>query len=1085
MSNNFIPTKRGNPCQICGDEKGKCRETETIRLCMSLTEAIDIPGFKFTGLTSDDLWGKWIEDDGQNWTEQQRQNWRQEQQQLKEQRAREEAQRRSEAMPAIQRDRYYRRLIDSLPLHPADRADLQRRGLTDEQIQAGGFKSVEQWQKLDFELPYNLPGVNLDGRSLNTSSAGYLCPIRDADGLIVGCQLRVREAADGGRYRWLSSATKKRPNGATPHLPNGELPLAVFRQPNQETAARLLLEGTGPKPLISFQRLGLTTIGAAGGQFASSPEQLRELTQQQTIVFPPDAGAVQNDKVLRQYRKTWKLLQEWDCNIQIAWWGQVEKGIHPDIDELTDYSQIQYLSIDEFEAIAANHQPENWLSRIVRTIQRRHNPLDSAQALQSKLEGDRVEIFEYEPGQRLQTWTNAFNQKYRYVLDASGTGGGKSYDAGNVSPSLFGEVRQVIYVSGEHRNPTTESLEAGWVDLEARHRGLAIEATPNGGKRVKRASKGETPTIAPNCNRVGLIEALRGKDVDGADTASVVCGSCPMKEACQHAEGPGYGFLYQRRSALSSPKLRAHPDSLPSPVDYDYPSVALMWDEPGQSFKVKREIQVTLTDLQQTMTALLTHNLLELVQELLSTLLPYLNKTTSTGRYGLSHLAVIQQLPDVSGIDITEIERAIAPNLGFLNTTEAYGADLKDLPASLRKRFSERDGDLARLAESNIIKQWLPDLLRVIQGTTQGYLHLHSGKLTISLPDERHWAIIQAAKGVVFLDATLDRDELALKLGCQPNEIFVCREQVPSINNLTTTQVTDMKRLGMQRGDDQERRLAALIKHYQAIDPTTKVIDFKKFATDGQGVWWKDSRGSNDFLACRTLVLVGTPCQNLNDLRAEYAILVGRQEDNAEGFKQFCDRRIRADVVQAIGRLRAHRRTNEQLQVVIVSNFDLQLPNVTQVRASDITLEAAGKKERFTLAVQRAIEQLKAAGQKVTQSAIAALTGYCQQYVSRHRKLLQTLLDGSNSKSGRNFEPDEHLDAVASVLDAAAAEGDTPQLAAAIAECFFEWLEPKNWADVYARLQTFTQIRMLECLFLTLPDGEMAQLEAAIVGMTI
>ena len=142
MSNGFVPTKRGNPCQICGNDTSKCREhvTGTIRLCMSLTEAINIPGFRFVGLTSDDLWGKWVEDDGQNWTEQQRQNWRQEQQRLKEQRAREEAQRRSEAMPAIQRDRYYRRLLDSLPLHPADRADLQRRGLTDEQIQAGAFK---------------------------------------------------------------------------------------------------------------------------------------------------------------------------------------------------------------------------------------------------------------------------------------------------------------------------------------------------------------------------------------------------------------------------------------------------------------------------------------------------------------------------------------------------------------------------------------------------------------------------------------------------------------------------------------------------------------------------------------------------------------------------------------------------------------------------------------------------------------------------------------------------------------------------------------------------------------------------------
>jgi hypothetical protein len=49
-------------------------------------------------------------------------------------------------------------------------------------------------------------------------------------------------------------------------------------------------------------------------------------------------------------------------------------------------------------------------------------------------------------------------------------------------------------------------------------------------------------------------------------------------------------FLNQRRSALSSPKLRAHPDSLPAPEDYDYASVVVLWDEPGQNFTVKQDV---------------------------------------------------------------------------------------------------------------------------------------------------------------------------------------------------------------------------------------------------------------------------------------------------------------------------------------------------------------------------------------------------------------------------------------------------------------------------------------------------------------
>jgi hypothetical protein len=46
--------------------------------------------------------------------------------------------------------------------------------------------------------------------------------------------------------------------------------------------------------------------------------------------------------------------------------------------------------------------------------------------------------------------------------------------------------------------------------------------------------------------------------------------------------------------------------------------------------------------------------------------------------------------------------------LSFLNTTAQHGVDLADLPAALRKQFSERDGDMAQQAEQKVVKQWLP-----------------------------------------------------------------------------------------------------------------------------------------------------------------------------------------------------------------------------------------------------------------------------------------------------------------------------------------------------------------------------------------
>jgi hypothetical protein len=72
---------------------------------------------------------------------------------------------------------------------------------------------------------------------------------------------------------------------------------------------------------------------------------------------------------------------------------------------------------------------------------------------------------------------------------------------------------------------------------------------------------------------------------------------------------------------------------------------------------------------------------------------------------------------------------------------------------------------------------------------------------------------------------------------------------------------------------------------------------------------------------------------------------------------------------------------------------------VELVRATDITLEAASKTERLELAIRRAVEQLKATGQKVTQQAIANLTGYTRGHISRFQKLIVLLISDSKSEA--------------------------------------------------------------------------------------
>ena len=323
----------------------------------------------------------------------------------------------------------------------------------------------------------------------------------------------------------------------------------------------------------------------------------------------------------------------------------------------------------------------------------------------------------------------------------------------------------------------------------------------------------------------------------------------------------------------------------------------------------------------------------------------------------------------------------------------------------------------------------------------------------------------------MFLDATLSREDLALKLGCSPDEILVVRQAVPDTGNLEVIQVKDMGRVGMSRGGDQTKRIGALAQHYQDLDAVnTRTIDFKKFEKDG--AWWRDSRGVNDFLTVQTLVLVGTPCRNLNDLAAEFALTSGYYpEDDDPAFTGFVDRSILAEIHQAIGRLRAHRRPNESLQVVLISNIEMNCP-VQQVQAKEITVEAAHKTERVYLAIESAILQLQAKGEKVTQQVVSAMTKIPRGTIARYWRLFISLLEGLNSKMNNSrkvsdADQDGHQ-AIAGVLDELA---DLPinELLPSLNEVFFDWLKPKEWANVWDKVSVSGQMVILEGLAMVLP----------------
>jgi hypothetical protein len=307
-------------------------------------------GYRVIGETEDGRWGMLLPDTSEEWSreqlEERRREWERQQQLAR-------AERVAKEMPAAQRDKHYRWILSQLDLCSEDHQDLVRRGYTDDQIQRAGHKSVEKWQKLPGKFPLNLPGVNSRGNGLITHTAGYLCPIVDVDGLIVGFQVRKRHLApdDDQRYYFLSQ------NGSI--RISDQLPLAVFEPKERKADYYGLVEGVGSKPFLACDRLGVPVIGAAGGNWTSSAIHLKNSLQKlgaksgDEVVLFADAGSPKNPSVLRQYKRAVSELKQEGYQPLIAWWGQLDKS-HPDIDELSSIEAIEFITPKQFFDIA-NH----------------------------------------------------------------------------------------------------------------------------------------------------------------------------------------------------------------------------------------------------------------------------------------------------------------------------------------------------------------------------------------------------------------------------------------------------------------------------------------------------------------------------------------------------------------------------------------------------------------------------------------------------------------------------------------------------------------------------------------------------------
>jgi hypothetical protein len=373
----------GNTCPVCASSSGKCKwqnydlsakngkVTPTVKtLCMTGAGGYGNPDYHYFSDTRDGVWGvyiplaDWNEHRGENFqaTSEQREQWVKDRQEKQKALLEAENKRRDESLPALERDIAARQILAQLSLNEIDRKDLVRRGFTQQQIKEIGFVSVEKFQRLREPVNNRFPGVNIHGTKLNNGIAGILIPLYTVTGEIVAFQIRNREQSNN-RYRWLSSTWERgRDNGSAPCLPNGENPLTfaypqllgvtltrnsigLVREPKTLISRQSigLAEGTGAKPNLAAILTGQQIIGAAGGQWLSSPELLKdglERWRAEYIDLYLDGEDIHKPQVIRRWVNLYHQLIEWGYKPRLMWSGH-------DIDELEDFSLLREIGLDE------------------------------------------------------------------------------------------------------------------------------------------------------------------------------------------------------------------------------------------------------------------------------------------------------------------------------------------------------------------------------------------------------------------------------------------------------------------------------------------------------------------------------------------------------------------------------------------------------------------------------------------------------------------------------------------------------------------------------------------------------------------
>jgi hypothetical protein len=227
----------------------------------------------------------------------------------------------------------YSALLDRLPLLPRHHDDLRRRGLPDELIKAGCYKSVfsdDERRELTRELaPLGLRGVpgfyRYQGEwQMVRCLPGFFVPYRDSRGRILGMMYRMDVMIDRQKFRWFSTPPDKYSDGTT-----SGAPLHFARPELFETAGEVWLTEGALKADIAAHYLNVPFIASGGvTQWgAKFGEAFKARFPDKRIIIAYDSDWFTNNDVRAALERLMLQLDAAHVPYVVRTWAEDAKGI--------------------------------------------------------------------------------------------------------------------------------------------------------------------------------------------------------------------------------------------------------------------------------------------------------------------------------------------------------------------------------------------------------------------------------------------------------------------------------------------------------------------------------------------------------------------------------------------------------------------------------------------------------------------------------------------------------------------------------------------------------------------------------------